>query len=462
MTGRILIVDALATNRIVLKVKLSAAFYRVVQAGSGQDAIDAARRARPDLVIIGDLPDMSSADFIAALGRETGAPVPPVIALLPCDNGTLRIAALQAGAADVITQPYDENVLLARLRSIMRHRQLEADLGMHPDTADALGFAEEPAGFERRQTVVVLADTAERAEALRARLDGGTGHEIVALGHAEPHAATALRRGPDAIVLRIGPENTKPGLSLLAELQAAPRTRRARVLVLVDDDISHLAAPVLDMGAHDAVPDTIDNRELTLRLSFQLSQKSRGDALRCKLEDGLQAAVIDPLTGLYNRRYALSYLKRMIATAHDTRHTCAVLVADLDHFKRVNDTYGHAAGDAVLTQVSARMSAALPADSMIARIGGEEFLIAVPDTSLPEVRRLADHLRRVVRDAAVPISGGNGPVRVTISIGATLTTPGGTRPAADVGKLVAEADKALYGSKSGGRDTVTVCMRPAA
>ena len=461
MTGRILIVDALATNRIVLKVKLSAAFYRVVQARSGHDAIGLARRARPDLVIIGDLPDMKPADFIARLERELGTPAPPVLALLPHGQGALRIAALQAGAADVITQPYDENVLLARLRSIMRHRQLDADLGMPPDTAHALGFAEEPAGFERPQSVVVLADTIERAEALRTRL-AGPGLDITALGHGEPRAVAALRRAPDAIVLRIGPENTKPGLILLAELQAAPRTRRARVVALIDDDIAHLAAPVLDMGAHDAQPATIDDRELALRLSFQLSQKRRSDALRGKLEDGLQAAVVDQLTGLYNRRYALSYLKRMIAEAHAAGQTCAVLVADLDHFKSVNDTHGHAAGDTVLAHVSARMRAALPADSMIARIGGEEFLIALPDTSLSGVRHVADHLRRVVRDTAVPLPSGDGPVRVTISIGAALATPTTPRAQTDVGKLVAQADKALYGSKSGGRDTVTVCMRPAA
>ena len=465
MTGRILIVDALATNRIVLKVTLSAAFYRVIQAGSGHDAIGMARRARPDIVIAGDLPDMPLAEFASALQPATGTPAPPLVALLPDDHGGRRIGALRAGAVDVVTKPYDENVLLARLRSIMRHRQIDSDFGMTADTADALGFAEEPAAFQKRQSVAVLAATRPQAEALRTRLAAGTAHDIIALGLDEPGTAKALRRRPDAIILHVGPRNTRPGLSLLAELQAAPSTRRARVLALLDPGVMHLAAPILDMGAHDAVPDTTDDHELALRLAFQLSQKSRGDALRGKLEDGLQAAVIDPLTGLYNRRYALSYVKRMLASAQDaqgTARTCAVLVADLDHFKSVNDTYGHAAGDAVLAQVSARMRAALPFDAMIARIGGEEFLIAVPDTSLRDVRNLADHLRRVVRDTSVPLAGGGGPVRVTVSIGASLATPGPAGPKTDVGKLVAEADKALYGSKTGGRDTVTVCRRPAA
>ncbi|KZY31466.1 hypothetical protein A3731_23550, partial [Roseovarius sp. HI0049] len=382
--------------------------------------------------------------------------------LLPDESEGRRIGALRAGATDVITKPYDENVLLARLRSIMRHRQNDSDFGMTPDAAHALGFAEEPAGFQKRQTVAVLAATRPQAEALRTRLAAKTSHDVMPLGLDEPGTARALRRRPDAVVLHIGPKNTRPGLSLLAELQAAPSTRRARVLALLDPGVMHLAAPILDMGAHDALPDTIDDLELALRLSFQLTQKSRGDALRGRLEDGLQAAVIDQLTGLYNRRYALSYVKRMLATAQAAGRTCAVLVADLDHFKLVNDTYGHAAGDAVLAQVSAQMRDALPADSMIARIGGEEFLIAVPETSLPEIRDLANHLRRVVRDRPVPLSGGGGAVRVTVSIGASLATPGRSGPKMDVAKLVAEADKALYGSKTGGRDTVTVCRRPAA
>lgn len=462
MTGRILIVDALATNRIVLKVTLSAAFYSVIQAGSGQDALAIVRQTRPDVVITGQLPDMQMDEFATGLHSVSGTPAPPIVAILPEDDITRRTGALRAGAADAVAKPYDESVLLARLRSILRHRPIDSDLGMTADTADALGFAEEPAAFQRRQRVAVFAPTRPQAKALRDRLAATTAHDLMAFGLDEPGTAKVLRRRPDAIVLQVGAQNTRPGLNLLAELQVLPSTRHARVLALIEEQVTHLTAPILDLGAHDAVPDTTDDRELALRLSFQLAQKSRGDTLRGKLEDGLQAAVVDPLTGLYNRRYALSFVKRMLAAAQESGQTCGVLVADLDHFKLVNDTHGHAAGDAVLAQVSNSMRSALPSDSMIARIGGEEFLIAVPDTSLPEIRDLANHLRRVVRDSPVPLAGGGGPVRVTVSIGASLAKPGRNAPYKDVAILVEEADKALYGSKTGGRDTVTVCRRPAA
>ena len=175
----------------------------------------------------------------------------------------------------------------------------------------------------------------------------------------------------------------------------------------------------------------------------------------------MQAAVIDPLTGLHNRRYAQVYLRRMIDDARDDDQSCAVMIADLDFFKSVNDTFVHAAGVRVLIRTAEVMRDALPNDTMIARIGGEEFLIAVPDTTLPDVRALARHVGRMVRENDVPLADRQGSVHVTVSIGATLVNP------VNMGELTADmlieqADKALYDSKSGGRDTVTVTLRPAA
>lgn len=462
MTGKILIVDAQATNRIVLKVKLSAAFYKVFQAGGGQEAVTVATRVKPDLLLVsGDLPDMRTEALIAALKRGPGTP-PPVVVMLPEEAAEKRIAALRAGAADVIAKPVEEGFVLARLRSILRQRHLDADFALQSDTAEALGFAEEPAAFGRPQTVAVLGGRKSDAVSLCQRLAPLGRQEMAALGQDDPKALAALGRGPDTVLVLIGAGRPDAGVSALAELQASPRTRHSRLMAVLDREVAHLAVPVLDMGAHEALILPVDDRELALRLSLQLAQKRRADAMRARLEDGLQAAVIDPLTRLYNRRYAVSFLKRMIAEAGEGGETVAVMVADLDHFKAVNDTFGHAAGDRVLAQISARMRQALPAGDMIARIGGEEFLIAVPDTSLEAASRLADRLCRIVRETAVPLPGEAGPVHVTVSIGVTLATPRPGAASRDVEALIDRADRALYDSKSGGRDTVTFCMRSAA
>jgi len=463
MTGKILIADALATNRIVLKVKLSAAFYRVVQATSGQEALAAAARERPDLLLVGGhLPDMTVPEFLTTLNAgHDGAP-PPVVVLLPQGEAESRVAALDAGAADVIAKPFEEAHVLARLRSIMRQRHLDTDLGIREDTAHALGFAEEPAAFLGPHRVAVLADSTARASALCDRLAPLMGHDLLPLGQDMPETISTLRHNLDAIVIRIGGSGSETGLSLLAELQASPRARHARFVALLEAGAGHLTVPVLDMGANDAVLGPIEDRELALRLANQLAQKKRGDALRCRLENGLQAAVVDPLTGLYNRRYAMGFIKRMSASAFETGQTFAIMVADLDHFKAVNDTYGHAAGDTVLAHISARMRAALAPDDMIARIGGEEFLIAMPDTTMARARGLARRLCRLVRETPVALPDGAGPVHVTVSIGVTLCSQKSCAKDGAVDALMQEADRALYDAKSGGRNTVTFCMRPAA
>jgi len=463
MTGTIMILDPLATNRIVLKVKLSAAFYSVTQAETGAEAVAMARRARPDLLLVGADPhDMSVAALLRALRDACAGPPPPVVVLLPAANPDGRVAALRDGAADVLHKPFAEAALLARLRKVLRQRHRDADLEMHADTAAALGFAEERATFHGTERVAVLADRPPRAAEVVARLGPHCPYDLVALDGDLPGAMTGLRRRPDLFVIRIGADRPEAGLALIADLQASPETRHARQLVLLGPETGHLLAPVLDMGAHDAVAGDVSDGELALRVAMLLDQKKRGDTMRDTLESGLQAAVLDPLTGLYNRRYALTFLRRMTARAARDGGSFGVMLADLDHFKAVNDSHGHAAGDTVLAHVARRMQAALRAEDMIARIGGEEFLIAVPDTSAAALRNLAGRICARVRETPVALPGGAGPVTVTVSIGVALARPGDAPATREAEALIARADRALYAAKSGGRDTVTFCRRPAA
>mgnify|MGYP005838294821 CR=1 FL=1 len=462
MTGTIMIVDPLATNRIVLKVKLSAAFYSVTQAACGAEAVAIARRARPDLMLVsGAVQDMTTAALLQALRDACDTP-PPVIVLLPTPDPERRIAALRDGAADVLHKPFAESALLARVRKILRQRHMEADLEMQADTAAALGFAEERGPFQGTQRVALLADRPSRAAEILKRLEPLCPHHLMALDHDLPGAMDRLRKRPDLFVIRLDADAPDTGLSMIADLQASRRTRHARLLVLLGPEADHLLAPVLDMGAHDAIASDVSDRELALRIGLLLDHKQRGDAMRDNLETGLQAALRDPLTGLYNRRYALSFLRRMADRAAHGQSSFAVMLADLDHFKAVNDRHGHCAGDTVLAHVARRMQAALRAEDMIARIGGEEFLIVLPDISATGARHLARQLCAMVRETPVPLPDDTGPVTVTVSIGVTLVTPGMDPAPEEPQALIARADRALYEAKSGGRDTVTFRRCPAA
>ena len=171
----------------------------------------------------------------------------------------------------------------------------------------------------------------------------------------------------------------------------------------------------------------------------------------------LRSGFTDVLTGWYNRRYLQVRIKEELARARRDRKALACLMLDVDHFKRINDSYGHAAGDRVLQVVAERIDSRIRATDVAARYGGEEFVILLPDTGSRAAVKLADRIRREVAATDVSIDEDND-VAVTASIGIASETP--DRDAADLknlaDSLIARADAALYEAKSAGRNRVVV------
>ena len=161
-----------------------------------------------------------------------------------------------------------------------------------------------------------------------------------------------------------------------------------------------------------------------------------------------QLATLDELTGVANRRRFFERAEREFATAAGP---LVVMMLDVDHFKRVNDTHGHASGDDVIREVARRLGEAMRESDVLGRYGGEEFAIVVPDTDLATGRRLAERLRE--RVAAEPVRTRTGPLRVTVSIGVTATLA-----TEDVATVLARADAALYEAKQSGRDRTCVAL----
>ena len=171
--------------------------------------------------------------------------------------------------------------------------------------------------------------------------------------------------------------------------------------------------------------------------------------------------MFDPLTGLHNRRYGLAQLTAIADRARAERADFAVMVLDLDRFKAVNDTWGHASGDAVLVEVAARLAANLRVSDLLARIGGEEFLVALPATSRAEAQEVAERLCRAVDGVPVPLAGGLS-LMITISIGLVVAGHQHTRLGDEpVSVLIDAADRALMKSKESGRNQVTISQRAA-
>ncbi len=465
MAGKILIVDAVATNRIVLKVKLSAAHFDVHQASSGASAMSMARGMQPDLIILGAaLTDMTYAELIAAVRSRPDLAIVPIVALLPEDTGEARVAALAAGADDVIAQPIDERIMLARLRGLLRQHHALQDMRLNAGPDCAAGFGEAQGGLLRAGRITVLGVQMADAMTLRTRLRSVCRHQIVAIQTGGPISGASGDRAADVFVLLLPAGYENEGLDLMAELRASPEARHSRIVCLVPDGARALAANLLDLGASDVIIGDTGLDELALRLTRQIQRKQVIDHLRTRLHDGLRAAMIDPLTGLYNRRFAMPFLKDLAARTGPQARGFAVMVADLDHFKQINDRLGHAAGDRVLCHVADILSNSVREGDMVARIGGEEFLIVMPATDGAEARRTADLLCRRIGEAGIMLRGHIDPAHVTVSIGVAMGEPGarGEDMGGYVDTLFDQADRALYRAKARGRNTVTISARPAA
>lgn len=454
MTGKILIVDDVATNRIVLKVKLASAYYETVQAASGADALRIARDERPDLILLDvELPDVSGIEVCTALKADPATRDIPVVMITAFHDADRRIAALRAGAEEVFWKPLDEMVLLARLRSLLRTRETEDHLGLRDTTYRELGFAEDASQFSGPGLIALIAARSDTAMGWKRALAPHLDDRLVVLDRDGAFADQVGGAVPDLYLIAADLTRPGDGLRLMSELRSRPSTRHAAICLVLPPDARDLPATALDLGASDLIEADADATETALRLKTQLRRKRQGDQLRSTLADGLRLAMIDPLTGLHNRRYGIPQLAQIATAARTSGRAFAVLVLDLDRFKSVNDTLGHAAGDAVLQEVAERLRSGLRPGDLIARIGGEEFLVALPDAGFDAAREIAERLRKLVSELPIRVPGGQS-VRLTLSIGLAMGGGEGRTERPEV--LMARADKALLAAKAEGRNQVTV------
>jgi two-component system cell cycle response regulator len=465
MAGKILIVDDVATNRIVLKVKLAGARYETILGATGEAALHLARSELPELILLDvQLPDMNGIDVCRTLRADPVTRAIPIIMVTAFNDPASRIAALKAGADDYLKKPLDELLLLARMRSLLRARETDEELRLRESTCRELGFAESMAAFETSAKVALVSATRERALGWKRALGGYMPKtQFAVLSRDEVLAGATGGTAPDGFVIDCDLARPDDGLRLMSELRSRPATRYSAICIALGEGLRETAAVALDLGANDLVPNNLarseDALEAALRLHMQLARKTVADRQRASVADGLRLAVTDPLTGLYNRRYALPHLARIAARARETGRQFAVMVLDLDRFKTVNDTWGHAAGDAVLQEIAARLTANLREVDLVARVGGEEFLVAMPETTLEIARTTAERLCRVVHQNPVRLADGITEIAVTVSIG--LAMSGGDLHEPLVERVVDEADRALLFSKADGRNQVTISASAA-
>ena len=461
MIGKILIVDDVSTNRIVFKVKLTAAGYKSVLAGDGAACLRLAQSETPDLILlVAVLPDQSGLEVLKKLKANLLTRRIPVVMFSSEPDESQRMAALRAGAEDFLSRRIDDQTLLARLRSLLRARETVDGLATHEDGLELFGMAEPATPFEVPGHVSLVLNRAEQALHLRKQLTDVAQDRFSIVSLDDIHTDRSTQTAPDVYLIDADLGGPGGGLRLMSDLLSRSSSRHAAFCVYNDHSTNLVPATAFDLGANDLVDAAISATELAVRLHALTRRKREGDRMRASVQDGLRLAVIDPLTGLHNRRYGIAQLNAIAAKAQAEGSEFAVMVVDLDRFKSVNDRWGHAAGDAVLIEVAARLAANLRTSDLLARIGGEEFLIALPETTLAEAGLVAERLCSATGSDPIILADGTR-IHVTISIGMTITQGAACAPGPGVSEIVDQADRALMKSKTSGRNQVTI-IRDAA
>ena len=455
MTGRILIIDTVPTNRIVLKVKMLAAKFKVDACASKAEAEQCIAQNCPDLILINlSDPVEDRHAFCQSLKSDPSTASIAIISVGVADTARARFAALDAGADDVLPRPINDSLLLARIRSLLRVRYAREEMRLRDGTSRALGFEDSRTDFQNIGKIAILSADLKRANMIRLRLTSSLEHPIKLMDFDE---ALGVDIAPELDLFVIDATAKVAELQeiyhLISDLRTRSESRHSTILVLLPEGRQDAAAMCLDLGADNAVASEISDAEIVLRSRALMRQKILHDTLREGLRDGLQAAVTDSLTGLFNRRYLDSHLARMADQALQSQQEFAGMMIDIDHFKAINDGFGHAAGDQVLRQFANRLRENLRAIDLVARVGGEEFLIAMPSTTKEVAYAAADRLRSLIANVPFNIGENGDQQRVTISIGVSV---GGSNlsQVKTVPKMCDAADAALYAAKSAGRDRV--------
>ncbi|MEL7165744.1 MAG: diguanylate cyclase [Pseudomonadota bacterium] len=467
MHGKVLVIDPIATHRIMLRVKLASSQYDVLQAACMGEAMRLLERVSPDLILTStELPDASATQIIAKLRTLGLFGKVPVLAISSDAGASLdRTSLLSLGYDDVLSRPFETGFLMARARSLLRSYSATSEWQLREGTSRALGFAEPATQLVRRARVRLVTDETDGANSLRRALCEQLPADVTLSGPSTAVQNMAGSAAPDAFVLVARQDEAAAVLDLLAALRSHSATRHTGILVLPVDGPAPMVAQMLDIGANDVAPFDASDTEIVLRLKALLARKRATDALRETVRNGVEAAVIDPLTGLHNRRYALPHVDRIAERAQATGKGFALMIADIDHFKAINDHHGHAAGDAVLVDVAERLRANLRAVDLVARVGGEEFLIVLPGITLESAKKAAHRLCHSVGDTPVTLPRTAQQVPVTISVGMIVyDLDAGFAPVGAVNAqvLIELADKALYDAKAAGRNRVNLHQAAAA
>jgi two-component system cell cycle response regulator len=452
MSARILVVDDIELNVKLLEAKLSFEYYDVVRAYSGSEALAIADAEPPDVVLLDVMmPRMDGFEVCRRLKANPRTADVPVVMVTALSDVASRVQGLEAGADDFLTKPVNDVVLFARLRSLVRLKRTLEEWRIREEICLRLAGSRSAALTPDPAPARILILEEDAAAAARmAEMLRPTALSVVC-AHSCAQAQGRLHEAEILIASLALADDAS--LRLVSHCRATEALRQLPILLVAEDNDLPRLAKGLDIGASDYLVRPVDRNELVARTRTQIRRKRLQDRLRENYRLSLSLALTDELTGLYNRRFLFAHLDQLRERIGQGGAEAAVLLFDLDHFRQVNNTYGHAAGDEVLRQLAARVLRVVRDVDLAARLGGDEFVVVMAETPLTEALAIAERLRLAVAAEPFVVRASGEAIPLTISIG--VSSIGANHEASDT--ALNSADDCLYRAKNAGRNRTIGC-----
>lgn len=392
-------------------------------AESGAEALQRLRDEEFDLVCFAlHLSDMSGLDFCRQARSLPSARHVPLVLLTATENEETYSAGLKSGITEIFCKSAPESFAAYVRESIRQAR-----------TAPLSGRA-------------LVVEDSKDVRAVIISLMGELGLAADGFPRAEDALAMLSQRDYDLIITDIVLEGRMNGMALVREIRNLPGNKQRIPILAVsglDDETRRIE--LLKSGANDFIAKPIIGEELTARAKNLIIAKQLLERVEAQQARLLEMAMTDQLTRLYNRHFLSDVIPKKIAEARRHAFPLALLLLDLDHFKKVNDKFGHMRGDMVLKDTAKAIKSACRMEDIAARIGGEEFVVILPHCDRDNARVKAEILRATIetlRPGGIPVTASIGVASLRAREDCTFDT------------LLAAADKAVYAAKDGGRNRV--------